>query len=1049
MIHLFKSTTSKNDLIQYNGDFILDSITTKAIINEDLNGVYELDLEILLTNTVNQSIYDMLVEGSLIKIDDEYGYEYFRIAQVIKNRKTLSIFARHITISDILTMWLEDVRPENRDGNGAINYIFDNATTQNIFTVSSDIRDLGTAYYQNKNVYEALFTADNSFLERWGGEVYRRGFTIQINSRVGSDKGVSIRSRKNLTGLEVTTNINNLATRLYPKGYDGITIEERYVDSPLINSYARIYSKEVKFDDIRVNDENYQEGFTTLQQAQEEMKYRCRKMFENNGVDKITASYRVNFVQLEKTEEYKNYSILETTWLGDTVNVYDEELNIDISVRVTGRTYDCLKKERTSTTLSNKDTKIKPITIKDVLIEIGKIPAKDEVLSEAKQQATALINSGMTNSHVIVRQNEILIMDTKDINTAKNVWRFNEGGLGFSNTGYYGEYGLAMTKDGQIVADRITTGELNGSIIKANSIQADRLDVETAQKIANSQSEEEVRTTVTAELGKFKVEINNDITEKMGDYYNKTETKSLIETTANNISLEVARNEIENLQIGGVNLYDNTKTLSTYLTTNVVKTDTGFSMFGIYTNDGNLRVNNVIDGNGWYTVSFEARINNETWGMPVEINDVKIGEAVLTTNFAYFEFTHYVENYTSDVHHFVDFEGLSAQKYEIRKFKVERGQKATDYSPSFVDINNSIAKMEIKADEIINSVSETYTTKDEANKTYSTKSELSQTVTDFTFKLQNSGGYNLIRNGNALNGQTYWRSYYLPSGTWGVRNDEWSGYVPCFQINNQYGAMDENVICQEVPTTIGKTYTASALVAGHRAENYIIVCNGGGTYIVSGTDRVTNGYGGVDASGWKRISTTFVATETTMQIRLSCYPMSGTQNNFGWFKEVQVEEGVIVTNYTPNPEEVYTGITKIDKDGITVTHSADGSYSRMSATGMEFFAEGSGHRYHNLMKQGWIDTISFGGLGSGGWAITITLPPEFKNKPFSVIPSITYIGCPHIADAIKMFEINVPHNEVDYVNGTFRIYIYASGLWAEGLAITYSVEARATWIAIA
>ncbi len=101
------------------------------------------------------------------------------------------------------------------------------------------------------------------------------------------------------------------------------------------------------------------------------------------------------------------------------------------------------------------------------------------------------------------------------------------------------------------------------------------------------------------------------------------------------------------------------------------------------------------------------------------------------------------------------------------------------------------------------------------------------------------------------------------------------------------------------------------------------------------------------------------------------------------------------------------------------------------------------------MKQGWIDTISFGGIGANGWSATITLPPEFKNKPFSVIPAITYVGCPHVADAVKMFEINIPHGEVNYANGTFKIYIYASGLWAEGLSTTYSVEVRATWVAIA
>lgn len=479
MIHLFKSTTTKEELIQYNGDYILDNVTTKAVVKEEMNGNYTLDLTILLSDKIDNKAYDLLTEGSLIKIDEEYGEEYFRIAQVKKNRTSISVFARHITISDILTMWLEDVRPVMKNGNSAINYIFNNATTPNIFTVSSDITGLWTAYYQNKNVYEALFTADNSFIDRWGGEVYRRGFTIQINSKVGSDKGVSIRSKKNLTGLEISTNVNELTTRIYPKGFDGITINEKYVDSPLIGSYANIYSREVEFDDIRVNDEDYKDGYETLEEAQNEMKRRCKAMYEIDKVDTINATYRVDFVQLEKTEEYKNYSILEKTWLGDTVNVFDDVLNIDISVRVIGREYDCLKQERTKTELSNKDTKETPPTIKDILgqlgkldSEINKIPSSEYILQQAKEQATAIINSGIKDSYVVLRQNELLIMDTKDINTATKVWRFNNGGLGFSSTGYYGKYGIAMTNDGKIVADFITTGVLNASLVKAGILSS-------------------------------------------------------------------------------------------------------------------------------------------------------------------------------------------------------------------------------------------------------------------------------------------------------------------------------------------------------------------------------------------------------------------------------------------------------------------------------------------------------------------------------------------------------------------------------------------------
>lgn len=471
MICLFNSTASKSDLIQTNGDYILDMLCTSAIITEELNGEYSFDGVFRITNTFPKALYDMLTEESILKVNEEYGIEYFRIAKVIKTNKNITVFARHITISDILTLWCEDVRPENQNGAGAITWIYNNSIGNKLLTVNSDIANTSTAYYVNKNVYECLFTADNSFLDRWGGEVYRRGLKLSINQKVGTDKGVTIRSKKNLTGFEASTSVDNLITRIYPKGYDGITINEKYIDSQYINNYARIYSKEEKFDDVKVNGESVDDGFETLVEAQEELKRRVQQMYEVDKVDLLTATYTINFVELGKTEEYKNYSILEQTWLGDTVEVIEDTLGVNISVRVLKRKFDVLKNKRTETELSNKDIKKKPPTIQQIANEIEKIPTTDTFLQIAKDQATSVINAGI-NGYVVANKNEILIMDTPDKNTATKVWRMNVNGIGYSNTGYYGEYGTAITMEGQIVADFITTGVLNANLIKTGIIQS-------------------------------------------------------------------------------------------------------------------------------------------------------------------------------------------------------------------------------------------------------------------------------------------------------------------------------------------------------------------------------------------------------------------------------------------------------------------------------------------------------------------------------------------------------------------------------------------------
>jgi len=88
----------------------------------------------------------------------------------------------------------------------------------------------------------------------------------------------------------------------------------------------------------------------------------------------------------------------------------------------------------------------------------------------ARTTATAQILSG-TGGYVVMNTNadnrifEILIMDTPNVDTATKVWRWNSGGLGYSSTGYAGTYTTAITQDGAIVADFITTGTLDAELI--------------------------------------------------------------------------------------------------------------------------------------------------------------------------------------------------------------------------------------------------------------------------------------------------------------------------------------------------------------------------------------------------------------------------------------------------------------------------------------------------------------------------------------------------------------------------------------------------------
>lgn len=474
-ICVFDKNSTPGAVITGNGDEILDNICISAISDEIFKTAeYYLDAVFLIDE---EGLHNSINEEAILKVQLDYGNEYFRIAKALKTSRDITVFARQITISETLDMWIEDVRPENQNGQGAISWIKDNSIGKKDINVYSDIQNTSTSYYMDMSMYEALHTSDNSFLERWGGEVQRRGYNLYINNHIGTHRGVQIRSNKNLTGFEASTNIDNIVTRIKPKGYDGITIPG-FVDSPLINKYSSIKTKEIKYEDVKVKSENDDEGYNTLEEAQAELIRRAKLEFTQNHIDELRGEYRVNFVQLEQTEEYKNYVAAERVFLGDYVDVYEEKLGIDITVRAIRKQYDILRQKVIEVELSNNTESKKTPTINQVLNKIEEVKESNKWFEEAINNATDLIENGLKDSYVVHRKNEILIMDTTDINTATNVWRWNSGGLAHSSTGYYGKYSTAITQDGGIVATMISSGILNANLIKTGVIRNHNNDFE-------------------------------------------------------------------------------------------------------------------------------------------------------------------------------------------------------------------------------------------------------------------------------------------------------------------------------------------------------------------------------------------------------------------------------------------------------------------------------------------------------------------------------------------------------------------------------------------
>lgn len=184
------------------------------------------------------------------------------------------------------------------------------------------------------NPLTSIIGDENSILTEYGGEFRVDNNKVDVIDSRGADNGVVIEYGKNLSSIKVDANITDLATVLIPKSGD-YRLPEYYIESPRVNQYEKRYFKDVELN-LNIWDGTNEKGEDQiiLQEAYTIMRATCNKMFTVDKVDQITFNYEVDFIELSKTEEYKNYAILETVNVGDKVTVRHKILNLDLQGRV-------------------------------------------------------------------------------------------------------------------------------------------------------------------------------------------------------------------------------------------------------------------------------------------------------------------------------------------------------------------------------------------------------------------------------------------------------------------------------------------------------------------------------------------------------------------------------------------------------------------------------------------------------------------------------------------------------------------------------------------
>lgn len=123
--------------------------------------------------------------------------------------------------------------------------------------------------------------------------------------------------------------------------------------------------------------------------------------------------------------------------------------------------------------LSAKVTEI----LKDInKIEKELIPTIEQTIVSSTEKITSAISGYIyipeSGDPYGLNTGQLLVMDDPIPTRAAKVWRWNLGGLGYSKNGVDGPFETAITQDGEIVANFITSGIMNADVIRTGTISS-------------------------------------------------------------------------------------------------------------------------------------------------------------------------------------------------------------------------------------------------------------------------------------------------------------------------------------------------------------------------------------------------------------------------------------------------------------------------------------------------------------------------------------------------------------------------------------------------
>lgn len=523
-----------NEDYESNGDMTLTPTTCEVELT--VEGIAELTLEHPIDDLGR---WEYLVNDNVIAAPTPYSKkQLFRIYDYTKTETEVTAYARHIFYDSAGEM-LVDVRPTDKTGQEALDIILSGTK----YKAKTNIKTRSTAYYIRKNIMEAIGgDNENSFINRWGGERMYDNFTVIINDRLGGDYGACAEFGRNMTGIEADISIDDVVTRIIPVSYNGHTLEgeEPWIDSPLIESYANPRAAVIKFEDVKLLEDcqEGEEGFSTLELLREELKRRCTKEYEN-GLDKPKVNYKVDLVEVANTEDYKDYKKLTTIGIGDDVLTKDRKLKINVTARCIRLVYDCIEEENAEVELGNfiENYFDKTTSAADI---IQKVTREDGTLkAEEVYGKIDAVKAQLKAQRDISQPSEVRAVIFEDLVEGSPTYgAMSIGTMGFciaserTADGKDWDWKTFGTGSG-FYADYICVGQLDGALIKADSIQAESISINYKKS---------VETHISEAVNTVERNYKNDIDGLKSDFKKTYTTFQYVDETAGNLANEAESN---------------------------------------------------------------------------------------------------------------------------------------------------------------------------------------------------------------------------------------------------------------------------------------------------------------------------------------------------------------------------------------------------------------------------------------------------------------------------------------------------------------------------